>query len=120
MKAAVHLGPNYIENLGENRNTHFEELQNLFEIRQNLMFNHQAETLNVSLIDWRVPSWARSTLTHDQVITWTQEDASTQIPSYAWRKCQIIQKPIEDETIIIKNSTIRLLQRIIWNWWRTD
>ena len=34
MKAAVHLGPNYKENLEVYRNTNFEELQNLFDITQ--------------------------------------------------------------------------------------
>ena len=35
-----------------------------------LILDHQAEILSVTTIDWTAPSWARSTLTHDQVITW--------------------------------------------------
>ena len=72
MKAAVHLGPNYVENLEVFRNTNFEELQNLFDITQKLMLDHQAEILNVTTIDWTALSWERSTLTHDQVIKWTK------------------------------------------------
>ena len=69
MKAAVHLGPNYIENLEVFRNTNFEELQNLFDLTQKLILDHQAEILSVTTIDWTAPSCARSTLTHGQVIT---------------------------------------------------
>ena len=72
MKAAIHLGAIYVENLEVHRNTNFEELQNLFDITQKLILDHQAEILNVSPIDWTAPSWTRSTLTHDQVITRTK------------------------------------------------
>ena len=41
-------------------------------ITQKLILNHQAEILNVTTIDWTSPSWTRSALTHDQVITWTK------------------------------------------------
>ena len=68
MKAAVRLGPSYTENLEVCRNTNFEELQNLFDITERLILEHQAEILNVSPIDWTAFSWARSTLSHDQVI----------------------------------------------------
>ena len=34
--------------------------------------NHQGEIVSVSPIDWTAPSWTRSTLTDDQVITWTK------------------------------------------------
>ena len=72
MNAAIHLGPNYVEILEVHRNTNFEELQNIFDITQKLMLEHQAEILYVSPIDWTAPSWTRSTLTHDQAITWTK------------------------------------------------
>ena len=51
-----------MEILKSSRNTNFEELQTLIDITQ---------ILNVTTIDWTAPSWARSTLSHDQVITWT-------------------------------------------------
>ena len=68
VKAAIHLGRNYVENL----EVYFEELQNLFDITQKLTLDHQAEILNVTPIDWTALSWARSTPSHDQVITWTK------------------------------------------------
>ena len=72
MKAAIHLGPTYVENLEVFRITNFEELQNFSNITQKSTLNHQAEILNVTPIDWTAPSWARSALSHDQVITWTK------------------------------------------------
>ena len=72
MKAAIHLRPNYVENLEVYRNTNFEELQDLFVIAQKLILDHQAEILNVTPVDWTAPSWTRSTLYHDPVITWTK------------------------------------------------
>ena len=68
MKAAIHLGPNYVENLEVYRNTNFEELQHLFDVSQKLILNHQSEILNVKTIEWTSASWTRSTLSHDQVI----------------------------------------------------
>ena len=56
MKASVHLGPNYNENLEVYRNTNFEELKILFEITQMLILEHDAEILNVSPIDWKASS----------------------------------------------------------------
>ena len=71
IKAAIHLGPNYVEILEIYRNTNFEELQNFFDTTQKLILDHQAEILKVTTIDW-TPSWTKSTLTSDQVITWTR------------------------------------------------
>ena len=34
MKAATHMGPDYIDNLEIYKNTNFEELQNLFDITE--------------------------------------------------------------------------------------
>ena len=50
MKASVHLGPNYNENLEVHRSTTFEELKNLFDITQRLILEHEAEILNVSTL----------------------------------------------------------------------
>ena len=36
MKAAIHLGPNYLANLEVYKNTNFEEIQSLFNIRQSI------------------------------------------------------------------------------------
>ena len=72
MKASIHLGPNYNENLEVYKSTNFEEPKNLFDITQRLLLEHEAEILNVSPTDWTARSWTRSTLTHDQGITWTK------------------------------------------------
>ena len=77
MKAAIHLGQNYVANLEVYRNTNFEELQNLFGITQRLISEHEAEILNVTAIHWTSISWTRSTLSHDQVITWTKAKVRT-------------------------------------------
>ena len=70
VKAAIHLRPNYVEILEVYRNTNFEEIQDLFVIAQKLILDHQAEILNVTRTGWTAPSWTRSTLSHDRVITW--------------------------------------------------
>ena len=72
MKAAVHLGTNHVEILEVYSNTNFEEFPNIFDITQKWILDHQAEILNVTTIDWTAPSLMRSTLTHDQVSTWTK------------------------------------------------
>ena len=72
MKAAIHLGPSYVENLEVYRNTNFKELQNLFDITQKLLLDDQADIMNVTTIDCTPPSWTRSTLSHGQVIAWTK------------------------------------------------
>ena len=97
MKAAVYLGPDYTEHLEVYRNTNLEELQNLFDITQSLMLHHQAEILNVTPIDWTAPSWTRSALTHDQVITWTKAKVRVYSDSVlCMEKCQCIQKRTMD------------------------
>ena len=53
VKASVQLGPNYNENVEVFKNTNFEELNNLFDITQRLILEHEAEILNVSPIDWK-------------------------------------------------------------------
>ena len=68
MKASVHIGPNYTENL----EVYSEDLKILFEITQRLILEHEAEILKVSPIDWTSPSWTISVLTHDQLINWTK------------------------------------------------
>ena len=40
MKASVHVGPNYNENLEGYKNTSFKDLNNLFDITQRLILAH--------------------------------------------------------------------------------
>ena len=70
MKAAIHMGPEYTENLEIYKNTNFEELQNLFDITQKLVFYKQGRILIVKIIECTSLSWTRSSLAHDQAIKW--------------------------------------------------
>ena len=72
MKAAIHLGPNYLANLEVHKNTNFEEIQRIFCITQKLILEHSEEILNVNTIESASPSWARSVLSQDQVIQWAK------------------------------------------------
>ena len=65
MKAAVHMGPDYIVILEVYTNINFEELQNLFDITQKLV-HKQSEIMNVKMIECASPTWSRSSLAHDQ------------------------------------------------------
>ena len=51
MEAAIHLGPNYTENLEVYKNTNFEEIPNLFNITQKWVSEHSEEILNVHTIE---------------------------------------------------------------------
>ena len=74
MKAAIHLGQNYLANLEVYKNTNFEEIQSLVNITQKLILEHSEEILNVHTIESTSLSWTRSTLSHDQVILWTKAE----------------------------------------------
>ena len=52
MKAAIHLGPNYLANLEVYNNTNFQEIQSLFNITQKLILEHSEDILNVNN-DWK-------------------------------------------------------------------
>ena len=43
MKAAIHLGPDYLTNSEICRNTNFEEIESLFNITQKLIMEHSEE-----------------------------------------------------------------------------
>ena len=72
MKAAIHLGPNYLTILEIYKNTNFEEIQSLFQITLKLIVDHSEEILNIHTIHSASPYWTRSVLSHDQVIQWTK------------------------------------------------
>ena len=70
----------------------YVKLQNLFDITQRLILDHQTEILNVSPIDWTAPSWTRSTLTHDQVITWTKAAVRQSMQKQiTWRRKEVVR-----------------------------
>ena len=52
MKAAIHFGENYKDNLFTHRNTDFEALKTLFDITQKLNLNQKHEIKQVSAIEW--------------------------------------------------------------------
>ena len=102
---SVHFAPNYNGILEVLRNTNFEELKNLFDITQRLILEHKAEILIASAIDWKVSSWTRSTLMHDQV----DESKSTRL-----HRCKIIQEQTKDGTLNSKSFNSPLLTENYW------
>ena len=68
MKAAMHLGENYKDNMFTFRSTDFKALKTLFDITQKPILNQKHEIKHVSRIEWQFTPWARSTLLHDKVI----------------------------------------------------
>ena len=117
MKAAIHLGPNYIENVEVYRNTNFEEIQNL---RRDWYWITKMKFWMWPLIEWTAPSWARSTLAHDQVITWSE----ARVRFYSDSVLCLVVTPFRSKSKIGKSSrrisTVQFFQRTIWNCWRTD
>ena len=67
MKAAIHLGPNYLANLEVNKKTNFEEIEILFNITQKLILEHSEGILDVKPLESTSPSWTRQVLSHDHV-----------------------------------------------------
>ena len=115
MKAAIHLGPNYTENLEVFKNTNFEEIQSLFGITQKLILDHSEEILNVKPIESTAPSWTRSILSHDQVISGQkQKYVFTQTLFYALGSCQILQKQTEDGKAKWQTFKCPLLKKNCW------
>ena len=51
MKAAIHLGPDYLQKSEVYKNTSFEEIQSLFNITLKLILEHSGEILNVHTIE---------------------------------------------------------------------
>ena len=72
MKAAIYLGPDFLDNSEIYKNTRFEKIENAFNITQKLIKEHSEEILNVKTLDYQSPSWTRSTLLNDNVIMWAK------------------------------------------------
>ena len=94
------------------KNAKFEEIQNLFDITQKLIWDHQGEILNVKPIGSTDPSWTRSTLSHDQVIQW----AKARVIVYSDGVCpwENLQKQIEDGKDKWRNFDGVLLAENYW------
>ena len=67
MRAAVHLGSDYENNLCITKNTDFEQLKTLFDVWQKLTLKHGSEICGISTTRWHLTSWRKSTLLHDRV-----------------------------------------------------
>ena len=72
MKAAIHLGPNYLANLEVCKNTNFEEIESIFNITEKWIMEHSEEILNVKRLVSSSASWTRSTLDNDQAVKWAR------------------------------------------------
>ena len=72
MKAAIHLGPNYLSNSEIYKNTKFEKIESVFNITQKLVMEHSEEILIVKCLEHSSPSWARSEKADDQAIKWAK------------------------------------------------
>ena len=49
MKAAIHLGPNYVSNSEICKNTKFEDVESVFNMTHKLVMEHSDEILNVKM-----------------------------------------------------------------------
>ena len=56
MKAAIHLGPDFLTNLEIYKNTKFEKIWSVFNITQKLIREHSEEILNVKCLEYSSPS----------------------------------------------------------------
>ena len=72
MRAAIHLGQNYTENVAVFKNVHVEEIKNLFSITKVLVLGHSDEILDVKVTNSKDPSWKKQKIYHPQVIKWTK------------------------------------------------
>ena len=76
MMAAIHLGPDFLNNSEINKNTRFENIENLFKITQQSIKEDSEEILNVRSLDYSSPSWTRATLFNDKAIKWAKAKTS--------------------------------------------
>ena len=122
MKAAIHLGPNYLANSEIYKNTKFEDIESVFNITQKLAKEHSEEILNVNTIESASPSWKRSVLSHDQVIQWTNAKVRVFSDSV---KCLGKMNASKRCNYKMGRSSGRIqnvpfLQSIAWNRWRSN
>ena len=68
MKAAVHLGQDYQENLRTIKNTDFVNVKQLFDPPKKLILTQKDEIFGISTIDWNAIPWMKTTLLHDSTV----------------------------------------------------
>ena len=72
MKSAIHLGLEYDQNLIACQNTNFEGIKTLFVTSLRLIAENSFEVLNLPTTTYDFSPWMRTSLCHDQVITWAR------------------------------------------------
>ena len=74
IKAATHLGPDFLTNSEVYKNTKFENIWSVFNITRKLIKEHSEEILNVECLEYSSPSWTTSELANDQSIKWAKAE----------------------------------------------
>ena len=121
LRAAIHLGQIYAENMAVFKNMHVEEIQNLFSITQRLVLENSEEVLNVKAIDSSDPSWMRTKISHLPVVNW----AKAKVHVYAdyvsrlWKKSASCTGSREVERAADRFSVNSFDSGIIRSCWRT-
>ena len=82
MIAAIHLWPNYVSNSEIYKNTKFENIENVFNITQNLIQEHSEEILNAKCLEYSSLSWAKSVLANDQALKRAKAKACVHADSF--------------------------------------
>ena len=121
MKAAIHLGENYNDNLFTYRNTNFGAPKTLFDLTQKLILNQRHEIRYVSTIEWPFATWVRSTLLHDIVFKLSKAKGTRlfQIRSFVWKDAQTSRSHGKVERTSLTFPDFQRTPRIIWKRRRT-
>ena len=120
MKAVVHLGQNYIENLNTYKNTNFEELKIIFDITQKSILNHDVEILNVSTIEWTFLFMGDIHFTKRQS-NQVDESKDTRLLSFStlsWKDSRVYGSKCKVERTTSRLPTVQREQGVIWDRWR--
>ena len=72
MRAGIHLGQHYIQNMAVFKNMHVEESKNVSSITLRLVLENSEEIMNARVIDSSDPSWAKTKISHPQALKWTK------------------------------------------------
>ena len=109
LKAAIHLGPNYLANLEVCKNTNFDEIQGSFIVTQKLILESE-EFLNVRLLHGRGQ--------YCLMIEWSsgqkRKCVSTHIPFYAWESWMAAKMQLQDGKVKWENSPCPFLTKNCW------
>ena len=121
MKAAIHLGEDYNENLVACRNPYYDALKTLFDITQKLILNQKHEIKHISTIEWQFTPRMRYSLPHDKVIKLSKAKVHVYSDSVL-----CLGKMYGHPDVMVKWKEqlfifpgFQWIQRIIWNRRRT-